>query len=54
MLETIYNRHSGVVTTMAEAILEHKHNSGREIIDSNVQFFLGKQSWFCSLVPSLH
>jgi methyl coenzyme M reductase alpha subunit len=41
MLDHIKDRHSGVVTTMAEGVLELKNRLGREMIDTSVQFFLG-------------
>lgn len=41
MMEQIVDRHAGVVTTMAEGVLELKSRLGREMIDTSVQFFLG-------------
>lgn len=42
MLDHIKDRHSGVVTTMAEGVLELKNRLGREMIDTSVQFFLDR------------
>jgi pyruvate dehydrogenase kinase 2/3/4 len=42
MLDHIKDRHAGVVTTMAEGVLELKNRLGREMIDTSVQFFLDR------------
>jgi hypothetical protein len=50
MLDHIKDRHAGVVTTMAEGVLELKNRLGREMIDTSVQFFLGTLTHISLLV----